>query len=313
MDPIRRLEDEVLLANGSEVVQAEDEDMDRVYVTNMRNRRFRIPALGGYDPEEDFKSASRDIEKVERHPPVSRHAKAAASSPMRKTSKTRGHLGGFGGQKHSMQDQEEPGDEETPMPPGKDISFNDPEDEQLYNDASELDEVTFGPDDLDLEAEMRRQEYDKVGKVGLGQRIDSDDDGRASESNNQEPIVRRRPPPPINTRRADGYDDPDDNDESTWLNDGADEMEIPSQSHQDLVLDKAAKQEAQAKKTAKEAGRQAQAEAEAAEAEAAEASAPDEATGGQQGQTDEEENSQRMPSAAYLSNDLKMDDTDYNN
>lgn len=237
---------DALDANGSEVVVTENDDMDKVYVTNLKNRRFKIPALGGYDPEEDFKHASEDIEKP-----------AARRRPT-----------------NSRRRNQQPSESRN-----KDISFNDPEADELFNDASEVDEVTFAQDDpyqTDLEEEMKGQEYDKPGTVGQSKQLQEEE----SEPRTRQELANK--------------DKDDDDSESAWVNDGVDDMDIPSQSHQDNVLDKAAKQEALARRAAEDEAREAQAEAE-----------------GEPNAKSNDESSQRMPNAEYLKDDLKsIDDVD---
>lgn len=230
-------------SNSSDIVMTENDDYDRVYVTNATNKPFRIEALGGYDPEEDFADASRDIEELARHD------------------------NGHGGKGDSSNRKEE-------LSNGRDITFNDPETDTLFEDASETDEVTFSHDDpyqTDLEAEMRRQLYDQVSNTRP--------DPSASK-------LSETSQPDTNTRR-------EDDDEGGWVNDGVDDMDIPSQSHQNLVLEKAAQRDVAARR--------------ANEAQAGYDQAQPAEGGDQEGDGE----SQRMPNADYLKDDLKEDDSGY--
>lgn len=159
-----------ITAHGSGVVEVEDDEMDRVYVTNKTDQPFKIDALGGYDPEEDFQSASIDID-------------------------TQAKL------------KRDPNGEEANPDATNDIVFNDPEPKTMFNDASETDEVAFArgePYQTDLEAEMQ-QEVE-------------------SKSNN--------PQPRTDTHQS----SPDDESEGNWVNDGVDDMDIPSQVDQDRAI-----------------------------------------------------------------------------
>lgn len=209
----------------------EDEDMDRVYVTNITNKPFKIEALGGFDPEEDFKDASRDIE----------------GNPKYNPSVSRGINGG----------------RETR---GKDISFNDPE-VDMFEDASETDEVTFAHDpyQVDLEQEMRDQASNKQ-------------DSSSSLEPETEPDNTDESSP------AKSYSDEDS--EGSWINDGVDDMDIPSQEHQDSVLERAAKQDELARRIAQDDASQQQ----------------------DKEQQTHDQGDQRMPNADYLKDDLKMDE-----
>lgn len=173
----------------------EDDDMDRIYVTNVTNKPFKIAQLGGYDPEEDFQDASRDFED-------SADRRKSSSNGDRRKSK-----------------------EDLPQQM-KDISFNDPEDETLFNDASETDEVFFAHDpyQTDLEAEL------KTGQTP-DQASDKKDNNDAENSKAESRSLARN--------------DPNEEDsEGSWINDGVEDMDVPSQSYQDSVLERAAKQEA---------------------------------------------------------------------
>lgn len=46
----------------NDVKATENDEMDRVYETNKTDQPFKIDDLGGYDPEEDFNTASIDIQ-----------------------------------------------------------------------------------------------------------------------------------------------------------------------------------------------------------------------------------------------------------
>lgn len=235
---------EALTANGSEIVATEDDDSDRVYVTKLTKKPFRIDALGGFDPEEDFKDASRDIEE---------------QAPTKYS---------------SSEDEDKRNNNEQDSQSSKDISFSDPETDTLFNDASETDEVTFAQDDpyqTDLEAEMQANSYHQPRESNSN--ADTDDESSTDGGTTDE--KRRR----------------DDDSDGSWVNDGVEDMDIPSQTHQDTVLNKAAKQEAL---IAKRAG-----------------VSDDDETQPQEEETVDDANSQRMPNADYMKDDLKLDDSDY--
>lgn len=365
-------------ASSNEIVATEDDDFDRVYVTNETNKPFRIDALGGFDPEEDFFDAAKELEVVASDENASRiPTNGAATTTTTNTRSTNRDLkrrsnqsngGGSGGdddlgealsgsrrynEQQQQQDQAQAGG--GPVPPGQEISFNDPDTETMYEDASETDEVTFGQDDpyqTDLEAEMRQQEYDKLlgklkpqtnnyqpstsgslnvvvdnGSGGREANRNADDDDNDNDNDLDADVDSEYKQEPNNKRQRESMataaadasrtrmqgrprhrDDIDD--EGAWVNDGVDEMDIPSQSHQNSVLDKAAhREEAAAKQAAKE-----EAEA-AAAAESANKQEPDGGGGGnsaESGQTnDNGEEILRMPNADYLKNDFVEDDSGY--
>lgn len=230
-----------IASNSSDIVLLRADDYDEpVYMTNLTDRPFRIAALGNFDPEEDFEHASRDIDN-------GGNDVATATSRRSSARSRRKHVR----RKDSLRPKVDPFDELD----------NDP-------DASETDEVTFGQDDpyqTDLEAEMRDQAYDRIGRSSIEPRAgaegdtyqrgpkgaidpvdrqqqesisndsDSDDiDTAADQAKTYTPAKPRRQPQP---RRGE-YDT--DDSEGSWVNDGVDDMEIPSQAHQNMILDKAA-------------------------------------------------------------------------
>lgn len=209
-------------SNDDQVAIAENDDMDRVYVTRSLNKPFKIDALGGYDPEQDFQEAERDLEDQQQQQNLwqpRRQKSAAASSNNNKRSRA------------------------TPsrQPATNDMSFNDDADaDTMFNDASETDEITFGQDDpyqTDLEAEMRSQAYDKPTPPASTHAPTPEAPSHSDNyQNEEEPEVRIEPRKGLNSARKQIHDDS----ESNWINDGVDEMEIPTQSHQDKVLAKAA-------------------------------------------------------------------------
>lgn len=269
-----------LNAHGSDhVIATEDEDDDRVYVTKVTDKPFRISALGGYDPEEDFRDASRDILE---EPSKSNRARSKSKNSRRSSADRR---------------TGERNPEETKQ---HDISFNDPEPDSLFNDASETDEVVFdGPDEpyqTDLEAEMRNQAYDRPGQPTIfakpnSNKQDNDSSDRPEYYSPQQSDASRESRRVVSSRRKEK--DYDDGGEGSWVNDGVDEdIDIPSQSHQDVVLAKAAKQEELARQKAEE-----------------EAAADSQQAAADQPQVEEPEN-QRMDNADYLKNDLRSIDQD---
>lgn len=242
---------EALNANGSEIVATENDDMDRIYVTNVTNKPFKIAQLGGYDPEEDFQDASRDFEE---------------SADRHKSSSN-------GGRRSS--------EEDAPQQI-KDISFNDPEDETLFNDASETDEVFFAHDpyQTDLESELKGEQSPKEAS-------DSSDNVSTRDSEAESRSMAKNHPT-------------EDDSEGSWVNDGVEDMDIPSQSYQDAVLEKAAKQEA-SKRAASE-----NPDEETAPTQEGEPSQEGESI--QEGEpTNGDPDNQRMPNADYLKD---MDDID---
>lgn len=310
-------------AKGSHIVTTEDEDDDRVYITNATNRPFRIDALGGYDPEEDFIDASRDIEGGSSAGPNGAQDGRGSSRSASRGSSSYARRGST--------------DEQQPQA-ARDISFNeDPEGETLFEDASETDEITFGqddPHDTDLEAEMRRQAFDVVGRFNAdgsarppsqskhesssGQATDRDGNAvgdvaiLAGQSPESSPASSEGGPEiqqpeastggPKRARKSHPSSDYED-DEGNWVNDGVEDMDIPSQSHQDEVLEKAAKRE--------EAKRRADEEA---EEQAAEQQQPKESNNDETSPTEEagDSENQRMPNADYLKSDLRgFDDSAY--
>lgn len=237
---------ETLEPKASDVVATEDDDLDRVYVTKLINRPFKIPDLGGYDPEEDFKDASRDIMNSGAKNQVGQSSNRRSTNTNRRARNSK-----------------------EPEVQQKDISFNDPDaDDILFNDASETDEVTFGQDPYqepdNLEEDLKR------GSNEAGEDADQSRDSPPESSQQSETSLR----PSKHHQRDDSDTD--------WVNDGVDDMDIPSQTHQDEVLDKAAKREAEL------------------------ARRNDEANGADQ----EEPGTQRMPNADYLKEDMPMDDQD---
>lgn len=321
-----------LSAIGSEVVITEDEDDARVYVTNATNKPFRIAALGGYDPEADFRDAAEELDSLADSPGGrARGSGAARRGDADNASKSNapGNRGDEGDDDEESESSKvarrvEPSVPETPYP-------------GMYEDASETDEVTFGQDDpyqTDLEAEMRAQQYDLVGKFAIdSNRADgrpsaalastqaernleqggesnesksfNNDDGKSSPEEDEADIENdyRRFKPEARADRVPvgrpGERRDEDRDEGQWVNDGADEMDIPSQSHQNFILDKAARHDAQVRKAAEE------------EMEAKKQPAPEQEPDGEQAQSDGEQ-SQRMPNADYLENQPFGDDSSYN-
>lgn len=289
--PRRREQDEDnLTARGSDhVIATENEDDDRVYVTGLTNKPFRIRALGGYDPEEDFRHASRDI--------LEEPSKLGGkSSSHRRGSESRRRINGRRRYKENDDEQEQHIKQ-------KDINFNDPEPDAIFDDASETDEVIFSGQDepyqIDLEAEMRNQAYDRPGmptkfdKSKQNKPNDNENNGYHNEETEQTPVDEPKESRRVVSSRRKVKDD--DDGEGSWVNDGIDEdMDIPSQSHQDIILAKAAEQDALARKQAEEDA--------AADAQQA---AEDQ-------QAAEEPENQRMYSPDYLKNDLRYIDQDDN-
>lgn len=247
--------DEELSGRGSDIVRTEDDDLDPVYVTTATNKPFKIDALGGFDPEEDFRDASRDLEEPQKQKSASGERKRSSDEDYQQT---------------------------------KDISFNDPEPDNLFNDASETDEVIFDSDpyQTDLEAEMSGQTATEKPDNGADATVST-----AADESEDSPANERAPLKPTS----------DDDSESNWVNDGVEDMDVPSQSYQDAVLEKAARNEALRR--------------------AAEEPSEDDARNQEQEQQQEqpqqpeadqgEGESQRMPNADYLKNDLSgMDDVD---
>jgi hypothetical protein len=335
--------------SNNEVVATEDDEFDRVYVTNDTNKPFKIDALGGYDPEQDFIDAAKELE-------TDRSGSSGASnepepSQSRRDLKRRSnqHHAGPLTQANGRHTQAKGAHHAGPVPgPVQEITFNDPDTDMMG--ASETDEVTFGQDDpyqTDLEAEMRQQEYDKLGTIsaqqqrrrpaasgsavasvdsggaGAGQSgqeasededMDSDVDvefkqepdsggggGRRRESMAATSAAAARNTPDEEGRLAARRSDSDD--EGAWVNDGVDEMDIPSQSHQNSVLDKAEQRDEKAKQAAAD---------ESAEAAAANKQAGPDGGAPEGGQTnDNAEENVRMPNADYLKNDFVEDDSGY--
>lgn len=160
--------------------------------------------INGYDPERDFREAERDL-----------NAPAPRGSRRRKSGRR----------------AEADSGDSSPLAT-RDINFNDGDADMMFNDASETDEITFAQDDpyqTDLEAEMRSQAFDKPTPPAP-----------VEKTLREAPEVRITP----RRRRGGGSNKREQDDsEGSWINDGVDEMDIPSQSHQDKVLDKAAKQQ----------------------------------------------------------------------
>lgn len=232
---------------GSEVVATENEDLDPVYITNMTNKPFKIAQPGGYyfDPEEDFRDASRDFEE----PPPRR---PSSSGGERRTGKEE--------DRRSLSD----------------LSFTDPEDETLFNDASETDEVFFAHDpyQTDLEAELKSEQSPE-------------------QSESSDKTSHHHPDARAESQSTKNHPNEDDS-EGGWVNDGVEDMEVPSQSYQDAVLEKAAKQEALNKAASENQTN------------------PEEEGQSQEGEpTQDDPDNQRMPNADYLKDDLKVDDEKY--
>lgn len=241
--------DDELNAKGSAIVRTEDDDMDPVYVTTMTNKPFKIDALGGFDPEEDFQDATRELDE-----------------PAKQKS---------GNRKRSSEEYQQI----------KDISFNDPEVDTLFNDASETDEVIFDQDpyQTDLEAEMSGRSAIERPEVGSDATAAADE---AEDSSASEKVAPKS--------------SSDDDSESDWVNDGVDDMDVPSQSYQDAVLEKAARNEA-ARRAAEEPTEDYARQQEPEQQEQPPQSEADQGDG----------ESQRMPNADYLKNDLGgVDDID---
>ena len=284
-------------ARGSHVVVSEDDEFDRVYVTNATNKPFRIAALGGFDPEEDFIDASRDIEESTRRDTAAGVPQTRQTTDSRRRKAGSGHDHGSDGKSRDGAD----------AAGAREISFNDPETDQLFEDASEKDEITFGQDDpyqTDLEAEMRHQAYDKIGEFGADP-VGADSARAPDEQLDERPEVGAASSAVqsgagllVAQRRGADNDD----DEGGWANDGVEDMEVPSQSHQDEVLAKA--NEAQARREAQNLAGDRDREQPPA------ATDDDEAGGGGAGEREGEENV-RMPNANYLMSDLRRDDSGY--
>ena len=243
---------ESLDANGSEIVATEDDDSDRIYVTNNTKKPFRIPALNGYDPEEDFQEASRDFEEP---------AKRDRSGERRRSSEPESEI--------------------------KDISFNDPETDTLFNDASETDEVIFAQDPYqnDLEAELRG---DLPASEQSSSTPEEDDQSNSQEqpsaqadSSAEQPVARQQQTKEKKKKKQPNSTDEDD---GSWINDGVEDIDVPSQSYQNAVLEKAARREELAKQASPDESKQQH----------------------QQGEQEEPEN-QRMPNADYLKEDMNVD------
>lgn len=248
---------------GDRILTAENDDMDRVYVTRAIDKPFKIDALGGYDPEQDFQEAERELDDSQEPP-------ARSTSGSRRTDKT--------SQKGDM-------------------NFNDADEtDTMFNDASETDEITFAQDDpyqTDLEAEMRSQAFDKPTP-----------DAAATVKEGPSEGVRVVVPQKRSTELQ------QDDSEGSWINDGVDEMDIPSQSHQDKVLEKAARQQEVAAAAIAAANENETSNAEPRADDEDVASAAETASDYQEQpvnddaqplDNDQEEN-QRMPNANYLKN-----------
>lgn len=159
----------------TKVVALENDDLDKVYVTNQTDKPFEIDALGGYNPEEDFQSASMDIE----------------------------------GQR--MADIKHGGDGREPAQATKDIVFNEPDANVSFNDDADETEAEDpnreDPNQIDFDAEMRQEARNKHRRY--------------------EPVLEES-----NNRDRDG------DSEGGWVNDGVDDMDIPSQLEQDIAIRK---------------------------------------------------------------------------
>lgn len=236
-------------SSSPKVTTSEDDDLDKIYVTNQTNKPFKIKDLDNYDPEEDFQMASNDLEG-----PKDNERSSSKSSSSRSSSSS-----------NQDPDQDSTG---LTQEPSKDVVFSDPEADALFNDASETDEVTFAADEPDWNDAPESQEEAEV----------ANDEGRreperreSTRSNNRRIL--------IDTRRSD-----DDTDDGSWVNDGVDDMEIPSSQEQERAIQKAAKEEEALER---------QRLAEAPSEEQPQAESGDDAS------------DQRMPNADYLKDDLK--------
>lgn len=301
------------------VVRLEDDEMDTVYVTNVTDKPFRIAALGGYDPEEDFRDASLDISDSESNSRTGSRS-TRWNARMQPASSLKDSVGQF----------------------SQDITFGDPEADSMFNDASETDEVTFDAGDdpyqTDLEAELHAQAYDQPGQVSQVTRRPSARTHYHEREGATDVEVEIEPAYVKKNRRAGGSrrdrktgqklvnsehnanrrkdDSDDDESEGGWLNDGVDDMEIPSKRHQESVLKKAALA-AQARHDedgAKEDGKTGSGVEGGVDANqdpvAQEEPTKSEAID-QPAQYAGDEGDQRMPNADYLRDDLKVDDLDY--
>lgn len=250
---------------SSDIVLLRADDFNEpVYMTNRTDRPFRIAALGNFDPEADFEHASRELDRGD-------NVKATASNRRRSTVARNRKINSHRAQNQPSQRRSR-GDV-------IDRSIDEMDNEPMSEDASETDEVTFGQDDpyqTDLEAEMRAQDYDRIGRFSA-QATDENkkpyarpslptpsttpaapvepveqQEGVASVDNDSDEIdtaaagaksytpaqPRRRISQPSRDREFDS-----DDAEGSWVNDGADEMEVPSLAHQNMILEKAAQAE----------------------------------------------------------------------
>ena len=277
-----------LVANDSAIVETEDDDFNPVYVTNDTRRPFRIEELGGFDPEEDFNDASQDIESNPRQTSGKRKSKVKA---------------GTTDESDEIESESRPTRQEVSQyteGQAPQVSFNYPTSEVLFEDASETDEITFGQDDpyqTDLEAEMRNQNYDQIGRFNAESVVDHKNQNQINDQDDQ--LEPRESTTTTRAREKGGESRilVDNDDEGGWVNDGVDDMDIPSQAHQNMILDKAAKRDALARRAAEEEA--------AANAEPAVVSKD-----GDGGQSEDEGEGQRMPNTDYMKNDVPEADDD---
>lgn len=252
--PSRQRPPDPVVSNGSDIVLLRADDYDEpVYMTNLTDRPFRIAALGNFDPEEDFEHASRDIGNG-----GNGDNGVATATSRRSSAKSR--------RRHNRPDSLRP----------KVDPFDELDNDPMSEDASEQDEVTFGQDDpyqTDLEAEMRDQAYDKIGRSSIEPRegegtnrpqsigqsgprgaiepvdhpqqqqesITNDNDSDDIETAADDAKTYTPAKPIRQSPRRREYDS--DDSEGSWVNDGIDDFEVPSQAHQNMILDKAAQNE----------------------------------------------------------------------
>lgn len=257
-------------ASDDRVVAAEDEEMDKVYVTNRTDKPFRIDELGGYDPEEDFENASHDLDDT-----------GASSRDSRKLSRAPGN----GGEDStaSASDNGENGDGGTTV-----TKFNDPEVEALFNDASETDE-TFASDEPEWAEDKTPTKRRQATANADPDQDENDDEPEENEAQQSEQTNQRQP-----DDRVGGSGRGGDDDDTNWVNDGVDDMEIPSQSDQERAIQKATRHE-------EALARQRKQEEDEAAAERAAMAQPSE----EQVQQQDDPTDVRMPNADYMKEDLK--------
>ena len=229
----------------SDIIElAEDDNFERVFATNSTRRPFRIAQLGGYDPERDFDEAAAELgaQDTPADEPQSRPAPSSESASLEASP---------GAAPEPDSDDSDIGPlEAEELAPEVGLRPQRPK-EPLEEESSETDEVTFGSDSAepyqtDLEAEMRQQQFDRVGQF-LGQA------GKEAEQRRHGSNVRANrdqmeiaPQTRHGAHSASGTSGARaklhrlaDSDEGGWVNDGIEDMEIPSQVHQDMILDKA--------------------------------------------------------------------------